>query len=232
MWNINPVLCENVIVDKVKIISHGPNNDGCNPESSKNVLISNCYFDTGDDCIAIKSGRDGDGRRINVPAENHIIENCHMKAGHGGVVIGSEISGGARNIFALNCTMDSPELDRVLRLKTSSSRGGTIENVFMKDVKVGTYKDAAIRFNMFYEKPGDFIPIIRNVWVENLEVEKGGKYAVLINAYEQSPIENFRLVNSTINGVQVPLQINNAKNMVFENVIINGQEVVVPEQFK
>jgi len=232
MWNINPVLCENVIVDKVKVISHGPNNDGCDPESSKNVLISNCYFDTGDDCIAIKSGRDGDGRRINVPAENHIIENCYMKDGHGGVVIGSEISGGAKNIFALNCTMDSPQLDRVLRLKTSSSRGGTIENVFMKDIKVGTYKESAVRFNMFYEKPGDFIPVIRNVWVENMKVEKGGKYALMVNAYEESPVENFRMVNCIINGVEIPLKVDHAKNMVFENVIINGKEAVVPAEFR
>ncbi|HEX8462719.1 MAG TPA: glycoside hydrolase family 28 protein, partial [Segetibacter sp.] len=88
MWNVNPVLCENVTVDGVKIIAHGPNTDGVDPESCKNVLIKNCYFDTGDDCIAIKSGRDEDGRSIGKPAENHIIEICEMKDGHGGVVIG------------------------------------------------------------------------------------------------------------------------------------------------
>src|SRR3546814_2553801 len=98
-------------------------------------------LDTGDDCIAIKSGRDGDGRRIGIPSENIIIEHCLMKDGHGGVVLGSEVSGGVRNVFALNNTMDSPNLDRVLRLKTSSSRGGTLENVFMKDTKVGPYRE-------------------------------------------------------------------------------------------
>src|SRR5690606_10293169 len=148
--------------------------------------IKDCYFDTGDDCIAIKSGRDEDGRRINQPAENHIIEGCEMKDGHGGVVIGSEIAGGARNIFAVDCKMDSPNLDRILRIKTSSSRGGVIENVFMKDIKAGAYRDAAITFNMFYEKPGNFIPDIRNIWVENLDVEDGGKYGVYSRAYEQS----------------------------------------------
>src|SRR5690606_8706044 len=122
------------------------------------------------------------------PAENHIIENCIMKDGHGGVVIGSEIAGGARNIYSLNNQMDRPNLDRALRLKTSSSRGGVIENVFFYNTKVGTYKDAAVRFNMFYEKPGKHIPTIRNVWVENLVVEDGGKYGVLSNAYESSPV--------------------------------------------
>ena len=126
MWCMNPVLSENITVERVKVISHGPNNDGCDPEACKNVLIKDCYFDTGDDCIAIKSGRDEDGRRIGRPAENHIIDGCVMKDGHGGVVIGSEIAGGARNIYAINNTMDSPELDRVLRIKTSSSRGGII----------------------------------------------------------------------------------------------------------
>ncbi|MEO7531297.1 MAG: glycoside hydrolase family 28 protein, partial [Sediminibacterium sp.] len=142
MWNVNPVLCENVTIKNLKIIAHGTNTDGVDPESCKNVLISNCYFDTGDDCIAIKSGRDEDGRRINRPAENHIIENCEMKDGHGGVTIGSEISGGAKNIYAINCNMNSPNLDIILRLKTSSSRGGIIQNVFAKDIKVGTYKNA------------------------------------------------------------------------------------------
>lgn len=232
MWNINPVLCENVIVERVKVISHGPNNDGCNPESSKNVLISHCYFDTGDDCIAIKSGRDGDGRRIGVPSENIIIEHCYMKDGHGGVVLGSEVSGGVRNVFALNNTMDSPQLDRVLRLKTSSSRGGILENVFMKDTKVGTYKEAAVRFNMFYEKPGDFMPTIRNIWVENLEVEKGGKYGILVNAYEESPVRDFRMVNSTLHGVGTPIKANNVHNMMLQNVTMEESTGKTTAEFK
>ncbi|MFC3197856.1 glycoside hydrolase family 28 protein [Parapedobacter deserti] len=231
MWNINPVLCENVIVERVKVISHGPNNDGCNPESSKNVLISHCLFDTGDDCIAIKSGRDGDGRRIGVPSENIIIEHCHMKEGHGGVVLGSEVSGGVRNVFALNNTMDSPELDRVLRLKTSSSRGGILENIFMKDTKVGTYKEAAVRFNMFYEKPGEHMPTIRNVWVENMEVERGGKYGILVNAYPESPVQDFRMVNVTMHGVKTPIKANNVRNMVLENVSIEEKSLAKPEEF-
>lgn len=225
MWNVNPVLCENVTLKNMRIIAHGSNTDGINPESCKNVLISNCYFDTGDDCIAIKSGRDQDGRRIGRPAENHIIENCEMKDGHGGVVIGSEISGGARNIFAINCIMDSPNLDRILRLKTSSSRGGTIENVFMKDIKVGAYADAAITCNMFYEKPGDFMPVIRNIWVENVDVEKGGAYGIFVNAYEASPVEHLRIINCNIRGVKTPMKINHVKDFKLENVKINGQDV-------
>ena len=98
MWEIHPVLCESITVKNVTIRSHGPNNDGCDPESCKDVLIDGCTFDTGDDCIALKSGRNDDGRRINVPVENVVIRNCSMKDGHGGVVIGSEISGGAQHL--------------------------------------------------------------------------------------------------------------------------------------
>jgi len=232
MWFMNPVLCENVTVEKVKVQSHGPNNDGCDPESCKNVLIKDCFFDTGDDCIAIKSGRDEDGRRIGRPAENHIIEGCEMKDGHGGVVIGSEIAGGARNIYSINCIMDSPNLDRVLRLKTSSSRGGIIENVFMKDVKVGAYKDAAITCNMFYENPGKFMPTIRNVWVENLDVSNGGNYGVYVRAYNVSPVQNLRLVNCNIRGVKKPMQIDYVKNMSLKNVSINGTIAVLPDTLK
>ncbi|MFT3980607.1 MAG: glycoside hydrolase family 28 protein [Ferruginibacter sp.] len=224
MWNINPVLSENITIDNVTIIGHGPNNDGVDPESCKNVLIRNCYFDTGDDCIAIKSGRDEDGRRIARAAENHIIEGCEMKEGHGGVVIGSEISGGAKNIYAINCKMNSPNLDRILRIKTSSSRGGIIENVFMKDVQVGTYKEAAVLCSMFYEQPGNFMPVIRNIWVENMTVTDGGKYAVFINAYKESPVQNLRMVNCTINGVKIPQQIDYATGTVYENVIINDEK--------
>ncbi len=113
MWEINPVLCENVTVRGVKISSGGPNNDGCNPESSRDVLIERCVFNTGDDCIAIKSGRNADGRRVNVPSQNIIVRNCEMRDGHGGVTIGSEISGGCWNVFAHDCRMDSPRLDNV-----------------------------------------------------------------------------------------------------------------------
>lgn len=225
MWFISPVMSENIIVEKVHIESHGPNTDGCDPDACKNVLIKDCYFDTGDDCIAIKSGRDEDGRGYGRPAENHIIENCIMKDGHGGVVIGSEIAGGARNIYAVNNQMSSPELDIILRIKTSSSRGGVIENIFLKDTKVGTYKIAAVHCNMFYEKPGNFMPTIRNIWVENLDVQDGGQYGVFVNAYKESPVKNLRMVNSTIRSVETPIKTDHVQDMELQNVFINEQPV-------
>ncbi|MGZ8379716.1 MAG: glycoside hydrolase family 28 protein, partial [Gemmatirosa sp.] len=162
MWEIHPVLCTNVTVRGVRIETHGPNNDGCDPESCRDVLIEDCYFDTGDDCIAIKSGRNADGRRIGVPSENIVIRNCRMKDGHGGVTIGSEISGGVRNVFAERCQMDSPNLDRALRFKNNAMRGGVLEHVYMRDVTVGTVADAVLSVDLYYEEgqQGPFVPVV------------------------------------------------------------------------
>ncbi|HKJ90539.1 MAG TPA: glycoside hydrolase family 28 protein, partial [Oceanipulchritudo sp.] len=137
MWVLHPLECENVTVRDVTVSSHGPNNDGCNPESSRFVLIEGCTFDTGDDCIAIKSGKNNDGRRLGLPSENIVIRNNRMKDGHGGVVLGSEVSGDIRNVFVENCLMDSPRLDRALRFKSNTVRGGVVENIYMRDVEVG-----------------------------------------------------------------------------------------------
>src|SRR3954466_13565641 len=152
MWEIHPALSTNITVRGVKISSHGPNNDGCDPESCTDVLIENCEFDTGDDCIAIKSGRNADGRRVNVPSENLIVRGCRMKDGHGGVTIGSEISGGVRNVFIERCTMDSPQLERALRFKNNAMRGGVLEHVYMRDCTVGEVKEGVLSVDLNYEE--------------------------------------------------------------------------------
>ena len=141
------------------------------PESCKNV--EDCYS-TGDDCIALKSGRNKDGFRWNTPAENIIIRRCVMKDGHGGVVIGSEISGGCRNVWAEDCEMDSPNLDRVVRLKTNPLRGGTIENLFVRNIRVGECKESVMRGNSRYERvtEGPNMPLIRRIVLSNIHSNK------------------------------------------------------------
>src|SRR5215472_13394271 len=153
----------------VKAVSHGPNN-GCDPESSRDVLIEGCTFVTGDDCIAIKSGRNANGRRLHAPSENITVENCVMKDGHGGVTMGSECSGDIRNVFAQDCTMDSPNLDRVLRFKNNAMRGGVIEHVYMRNVKAGQVAGPAIEVDFYYEEgeKGSYTPVVRDVEVVNL----------------------------------------------------------------
>jgi len=223
-WHIHPVLSQNIIVRNVRVDGRGPNNDGCNPESCKDVLIEGCYFNTGDDCIAIKSGRNNDARRVNVPSENIVIRNCQMKAGHAGVAIGSEITGGARNIFIEKCTMDDPNLDRAIRLKTNSVRGGFIENVYVRDINVGQVKEAVLLIDFFYQdiEKGNFKPIVRNINMENVTSRKS-KYALFLRGFDDAPITGVTLKNCTLDNVTDIDVISNVKNLVLENVKINGK---------
>lgn len=227
-WVIHPIKCNYVRVDGVTVNSHGPNNDGCDPEYSKNVHITNCVFNTGDDCIAIKSGRNNDGRRVNIPSENIVVENCYMKNGHGGVVMGSEISAGVRNVFVRNCKMDSPELDRAIRIKTNTLRGGFVENVFVKDIQVGQVKESVLRINTYYgiygTQEGDFMPTIKNIHLENITVENGGKYGVLIKGRPESFIKNVTLTNVNIKKAKTDLSVENSEPIIFKNTTINGKQ--------
>ncbi|MGL4519482.1 MAG: glycoside hydrolase family 28 protein [Phocaeicola sp.] len=230
-WVIHPMFCEDLIVRGVKIESHGPNSDGCDPESCKNVLIEDCLFDTGDDCIAIKSGRNNDGRKWGIPSENIIVRNCVMKDGHGGVVVGSEISGGYRNLFVENCEMDSPNLDRVVRIKTSTCRGGVIENIFVRNIKVGVCKQAVMRINLAYEGgevcDRSFPPIVRNVHLENI-TSNGSEYGVLLNGLEQDAnIYDIFVNNCEFNNVKKGGNRTTGKvaNVNYTNLKINGKQV-------
>ncbi len=226
MWEINPTLCTNVIVRDVHISSHGPNNDGCDPDSCRDVLIENCDFDTGDDCIAIKSGRNEDGRRVHVPTENVIIRGCRMKDGHGGVTIGSEISGGVRNVYAEKCTMDSPNLDRALRFKNNAARGGVLEHIYMRDVTVGQVADAVLSIDLFYEEgaKGDYVPVIRDVEMRNVTSRKS-QYGIYARAYPKSEISDIRLIDCHLDGVAKGNVTEGVQGLVLQNVTMNGAQV-------
>ncbi|HUG09918.1 MAG TPA: glycoside hydrolase family 88 protein [Opitutaceae bacterium] len=221
MWVMNPVLCQNVTVRGVKVVSHGTNNDGCNPESSRDVLIEDCLFDTGDDCIAIKSGRNGDGRRVNVPSENIIVRNCVMKDGHGGVVLGSECSGHIRNVFVEDCEMDSPELDRALRFKNNAVRGGILENVFMRNVRIGRVGEAVVTIDLLYEEgaSGNHMPVVRNVQLDNV-TSSASPRVLYIRGFEGAVIDGIRISNSTFSGVTETEVIQHAGSISFNNVTI------------
>ena len=225
MWIINPVLCTNVTIRNVTVNSHGPNNDGCDPESSKDVLIEGCLFDTGDDCIAIKSGRDDDGRRVNVASENIIVRNCIMKDGHGGVVVGSEISGNVRNVFVEKCEMSSPNLDRALRIKSNSLRGGIVENVFFRNVTVGDVADAVVRINMFYaNETGDHHPQVKNIQVINVTSKKS-VYGLRLEGEEDYPLSSIYIENCTFDNASKGNLIRGIKDISLKNVKINGKEI-------
>ena len=220
-WEIHPVLSQNITVRGVNIKTHGPNNDGCDPESSKDVLIEDCVFDTGDDCIAIKSGRDDDGRRVGVASENIIIRNNIMKEGHGGVVIGSEISGDVRNVFVEDCKMDSPNLDRALRFKSNAIRGGVMENVFMRNVEVGRVAEAVLTIDLLYDTgdKGPHKPVVRNVLLENV-TSLSSPRVMWVVGFPGVTIDDIRFRNCTFRGVETAEVLNHAGSFSFENVTI------------
>jgi len=228
-WVIHPVLTDHFILRGVNISSKGPNSDGCDPESCDHVLIENCSFDTGDDCIAIKSGRNNDGRKWNRPSKNIIVRGCRMADGHGGVVIGSEISGGFSNLFVENCEMDSPELLRVIRIKTSDCRGGIIENINVRNIKVGSCSEAVLNINLKYEPrencSRDFPPYVRNVHLENVTSNES-KYGVYIVGLDESVnVSDITLKNCEFNGVAKGNSVKGAERVTFNDLIINGEKV-------
>ncbi len=208
MWELHPLLCTNVIVRGVDINSHGANNDGCDPESCADVLIEKCIFDTGDDCIAIKSGRNADGRRVGVPSQNIIIRDCTMRDGHGGTTIGSEISGGVKNVFVENCEMSSPDLTCALRLKSNAMRGGVLENIFMRNVNVGVVHDSVLQIDFLYEEgaKGEQKPIARNVVMENIKVAQTPR-VLNVRGFPAAIITDVRIYNSVFKQVKKPDQV-------------------------
>jgi polygalacturonase len=217
-WILHPIKSSNVIVDGVTIESHGPNNDGCDPEYSKNVIIKNCTFNTGDDCIAIKAGRDAEGRRVAIQSENIIVQNCKMIDGHGGVVIGSEMSAGVKNVFVENCEMDSPNLERAIRIKTNSRRGGTVDGVYVRNVNVGQVKEAVLKINLRYAiyggQNGEFLPTVKNVFLED--------------GLKESPIKNIVFKNVTIDKVQSKYLLEHVEELQFINTKMNGLQIEYP----
>lgn len=221
MWHLHPVLCTNVTVRGVTVIGHGPNNDGCNPESSRDVLIENCSFDTGDDCIAIKSGRNNDGRRVATASENIIVRNCIMKDGHGGVVLGSEISGGVRNVFVEDCVMDSPNLERGLRFKNNARRGGVLENVFMRNVTIGRVLEAVLTIDLLYEEGphGPHQAIVRNVRLDHV-TSTGSPRVMWIAGYPGAIIDNVRFTDCEFRGIEATDVLHDAGSVEFRNVVI------------
>jgi polygalacturonase len=223
-WTIHPLYSENVTVRNCVIIGNGPNTDGCDPDSCKTVLIENVDFTTGDDCIAIKSGRDGDGIRRNAPCENITIRNCTMKGGHGAITMGSETSAFIRNVFAENCKVDGP--DSAIRLKTTRGRGGGIENVFVRNVTTNKTLRYAITIDMMYSRTqpapkSETTPEIRNVYIDGFTCEQSPQ-AIYIMGLEESPVENVTLKNIKVTGDK-GARVENVVGFTRENVNVTAK---------
>jgi polygalacturonase len=226
MYEIHPIFCSNVTVRNIKIVSHGPNNDGCDPDSCQDVLIENCSFDTGDDCIAIKSGRNRDGRRVGKPTENVIIRGCTMKDGHGALTIGSEMSGGVRNVFAENCNLDSPNLEQALRFKTNAMRGGTIENIFFRNIRIGQVKHAVLQIDFNYQEGshGPERPVVRNIDIRDVTCKKAER-ALDVQGFPNAKIRDLRLERCVVEAAAKPNVVENVEGLTLTGVSVNGKRV-------
>jgi polygalacturonase len=186
MWELHPLYCTNVTVRGVSISSHGKNNDGCDPDSCTDVLIKDCVFDTGDDCIAVKAGRDHDGRRVNLPCQNIVIQHCVFKDGHGGVTLGSETAGGLRRVFAEDCEFDSPNLDQAMRFKTNPARGGYIKDIYVRHCRVNTARFGiymTMRYASSGTRDGDAIPVVRDIDIRDCSFAALSRQPVVIEGW-------------------------------------------------
>jgi polygalacturonase len=228
-WEVHPVLCQSVTVRGLTIDSAGPNTDGCDPESCRDVLIENCSFNTGDDCIAIKSGRNGDGRRVNVPSENIVIRGCTMKDGHGGVTIGSEITGGVKNVFAENCRLDSPNLGSALRIKNNAVRGGVLGNFHFRRMVVGQVAHAVLTVDFNYEEgaKGAFHPVLKGVHVASV-VSGKSPYGIDIQGLPGATVENITVDDCEFDNVANGNIVKHARGVKFRGLKINGKLVPTP----
>jgi polygalacturonase len=223
-WILHPLYCSDITVRNLTVHGDGPNTDGFDPDSCSNILVENCAFDTGDDCITLKSGRDKDGRRVGKPTENVIVRHCTFHHGHGTVVIGSEMSGGVRNVLAEDLTADGT--DAGVRIKSRRGRGGTVENITYRHLDLKNITKQAITIDMFYDvgnnpdveqSSPDATPVYKNITIDGLKCD-GTKVAIQIHGLPDSPITDLTLKDIQIVNAKEGETIEGVKNITRTNV--------------
>ena len=240
-WNTHPLKCEDVTIDGVTIRNpwYAQNGDGLDLESCNRCIIKNSTFDVGDDAICIKSGKDKEGRDWKKPCQNVVIENCTVLHGHGGFVIGSEMSSGARNIYVNNCLFNGT--DTGLRMKSTRGRGGVVENIYINDIRMVNIAEDAFTFSLYYaNKPvagksdkdssvKDAIPAVteetpcfKNLHISNI-ICQGAKRAIYFNGLPEMPLENV-WINNSLFVTDEGADMNYAKKIFFKNVNIKNSK--------
>lgn len=222
-WTIHPVFCDNVIVRGVTIDSHFPNNDGCDPESTSNVLIENCTFRTGDDSVAIKAGRDTDGRSTGRPSENIVVRNCRFHSECNGLCIGSEMSGGAANVYMENVEIGT--VKNAIYFKSNKDRGGYIRNVRVKDITVERARGAILRFetNYFGFRGGNYPAQYEDFVIENVVAKRADNYALFMEGNPEKRIRNIRIENFHTEDAVHPFHLMLTEGVVLKNSSVNGE---------
>ncbi len=224
-WTIHPVYCDNVIVRSITIDSHYPNNDGCDPESTSNVLIEECIFRTGDDAIAIKAGRDADGREIGRPSKNIVIRNCLFQSECNGLCIGSEMSGGVENIYMDNIQIGT--VKNALYFKSNRDRGGYIRNIQVSNITIERSKGAVLRFetNYFGFRGGRHTSQYENFRINNVKAGCSDHYAIFIDGYEEKPIKNIEIEHFHVQKAPHPYYLRCVENICLKATFVNGQNL-------
>jgi len=198
-WTVHVAYCQNVTIRRVRINApDGPNNDGIDIDSSRNVIIEDCELNTGDDCVALKSGMNEDGWRVGKPTENVIIRRIRATGGQGGIAIGSEMSGGVRNVFVHDCHYDGPAVG--IRMKAARGRGGIVENIHIQDITMGKIAGEAIQMTTEYPtfaRPDGKAPIFRHIHIRNIACQDA-KTAVRMIGLPDAPFQDIRLENIAI----------------------------------
>ncbi|WP_165353994.1 glycoside hydrolase family 28 protein [Bacteroides salyersiae] len=231
-WTVNPEFCDNVVVTGVTIHNvPSPNTDGINPESCRNVHVSDCHISVGDDCITLKSGRDAQARRLGVPCENITITNCTMLSGHGGVVIGSEMSGSVRKVTISNCVFDGT--DRGIRIKSTRGRGGVVEDIRVSNIIMSNIKREAVVLNLKYsempvEPMSERTPLFRDISISGLTAV-GVKTPVKIVGLEEAPVTDIILRDINVKNAREKCIFENCERIRLTDVIVNGKEVRLEE---
>ena len=228
-WCLHPLMCQDITMRnlRVKNPDYAHNGDGMDIESCANFMIEGCVLDVGDDAICIKSGKDEEGRKRGMPTENGVIRNNIIYKGHGGFVVGSEMSGGARNIFVQNCNFIGT--DKGLRFKSVRGRGGVVENIFAKDIFMKDIVQEAIFFDMYYfvkfatDGERDMSPVVnegtpvfRNMHFENI-VCNGAEKAVFIRGLPEMPVENIKIENLVVKS-EKGVELTDAKGITLTNL--------------
>ncbi|MCT8139620.1 glycoside hydrolase family 28 protein [Anaerobacillus sp. CMMVII] len=232
-WNLHPWICEHVTVRNVTVRNpwFGQNGDGLDLESCRYALVENSIFDVGDDAICIKSGKDEAGRKLGIPCEDIEIRGCQVYSGHGGFVIGSEMSGGARNISVSDCSFFGTDVG--LRFKSTRGRGGLIENITIDNIRMNNIAKEAIVFHMFYEisdediaatqvPVSDETPIFRNISINNVACTGSGT-ALLLKGLPEMPLEKLVFENITAKSTKGIIG-SHCKNVHFSNIMLETEE--------
>jgi len=228
-WCIHLLKSENITVRGVNYNAHNINNDGIDPEYCKNVLIEDINFDNGDDNVAIKSGRDDEGRATGIPSENIIIRNCRFKGLHG-VAIGSEMSAGVKNVFIENC-VSRGKCKRGIFLKSNPDRGGYITDIYVNNVMLDEVEDCFYITSNYHGEGKGYNTDIRNVYVDSLTCHKATNAGLVVQGFPTKKIKDIYFSNIRIDQAASPLSFTNTENVVMSNVIIGG-EAGIPSSAK